>query len=162
MANADEAGWIEQTREGLARSLGFSDYPENKLAEPYLNYIENRYTGGTLEEYLTLFGNVVKYFTKVGPPQCNVRDFIDSLCNSMTEPLFVDTQEKEPRMELITDTVLYILGTWITALSYFIKVGGCRQIELAYLRWAITSLGTHQFFGKPFSQNQFFFLRQST
>jgi hypothetical protein len=38
------------------------------------------------------------------------------------------------RKELVTDTVLYIIGVWVAMLSYFVKLpSGHRQVEIAYL-----------------------------
>lgn len=133
----------------LAHELGFTEYPKTNSADPYLNYIENRlFEDGSLAEYLDLFTKVVKHFqdsaraqgTAPTPQQPPVLDpnsihaYIDVLCASSTEPLFAKSAEGSvERKELVTDTVLYILGVWVSMLSYFVTLpGGYRQIQLAY------------------------------
>jgi hypothetical protein len=122
----------QQLRKELAFSLGFSTYPKSKLAEPYLNYIENRHSSlGTLDEYLFLFRKVVEIFSGVNASSVSIACYLDQLCDS-PEPLFEHIKGNASRKEVVEDTVLYIIGVWLIALSYFTKWGGHRQIELAY------------------------------
>lgn len=149
---------IPQLRLNLALALGFSEHQAGTLAGPYLNYIENRHTGdGSLDEFLRLFIKVVLHFqegtaasatekaasTQSAPNANGVQAYIDYLCNSSNEYYFADTRENSAlREELVTDTVLYILGVWVAMLSYFVQLpGGYRQIQLAYFLKSGTQLG---------------------
>jgi len=141
---------IPQLRRDLAGALGFTEYQATTLAEPYLNYIENRHTGdGSMEAFLRLFIQVLQHFqdnesekddssrsssTSANQSANGIQTFIDSVSKSATEPYFVHTTAGSTlRMELVTDTILYILGIWVAMLSYFVKLpAGYRQIELAY------------------------------
>jgi hypothetical protein len=140
---------IPQLRHDLALALGFSEHQAETLAEPYLNYIENRHTGdGALDGFLRLFIKVVLHFqeettatatekatgTKSSPTINSVQAFIDHLCQYSDGDYFANTKESSNlRKELVTDTVLYILGVWVAMLSYFVQLpGGYRQIQRAY------------------------------
>lgn len=147
-------------RIALAHSLGFTDYPTNSIAAPYLNYIENRRRGlGTLDDYLDLFRRVVQHFQEpaqiprqqntsslsptlqtafasqtqsVYPP--NIRTFISTLSLSATEPLFASAPLASTlRDEFVADTVMYMLGVWTMMLGCFVQLpGGHREVEIAY------------------------------
>jgi hypothetical protein len=149
MVATNEESLVNPLRIAMAHELGFSDYPDSSLADPYLNYIENRYTGdGSLDDYLTIFIQVIQHFQNTqtppgtptqtqqppAPHPNTIHAFIGTLCASNSEALFAHTdQESALRKELVTDTVLYILGVWVGMLSYFVKLpGGLRQVELAY------------------------------
>src|SRR5690242_8729231 len=57
---------LDQLRGTLAHELGFSRHPNEQLATPYLNYIENRPVGdSSLENYLAVFLRVVKQLNNV-------------------------------------------------------------------------------------------------
>jgi len=119
-------------RMSLAHSLGFPDSPKDSLAEPYLNYIENcHHDPDTLQEYLELFSKVVRAFSTNNGPQTTIQACINDTF-AANDALFEEIKAEGPRREIITDTVLNILGVWITARSYFIKSGGYRQVELAF------------------------------
>ncbi|RDW57212.1 hypothetical protein BP5796_12662 [Coleophoma crateriformis] len=122
-----------QLREALAHSLGFPDYPANPMPEPYLNYIENRHMMnlGTVEAYLQLFRKVVDDFSQGNCAPVTLCAYTDAICNSR-EQIFEGTQDPIARRELVTDTILSIIGVWVTAGSYFVKSGGYRPVELAY------------------------------
>ena len=123
---------VGNVREALAQSLGFHDFPDNDLAEPYLNYIENQHHNSeTLQEYLSLFTKVVREFSTTIGSKATIQTCINEVFDSQ-DALFEETKAEGPRRELITDIILDIIGVWITARSYFIKSGGYRQIELAY------------------------------
>jgi hypothetical protein len=112
--------------------LGFHDYPDNSLAEPYLNYIANKHhNSDTLQEYLDLFTKVVREFSTSKSFGTTIQACINKNFDSH-DALFEETKAEAPRRELVTDTVLNIIGVWITARSYFIKSGGYRQVELVY------------------------------
>ncbi|KAH8725784.1 hypothetical protein GQ44DRAFT_680494 [Phaeosphaeriaceae sp. PMI808] len=125
----------------LAHTLGFPDYPTTATAEPYLNYITNRFVGrGTLEWYLRLVIHVIHHFqadeAPVAPPLIkSIRRLLDTLATSSND-YFTDTKPgSQTRREDVEDTVLYIIGAWTLLLSSFVHlpvVGGARKITLAY------------------------------
>jgi hypothetical protein len=159
---------LDQLRINLAHDLGFADYPESDVAGPFLNYIENRYIGGpkSLEDYLNLFRNVVNHFVKAHLPQPSqppssgsghatsktaldsdsIQAYITTLSGSNSEPIFTDTRPgTDLREELVTDTVLYVIGVWTAMLSCFVKLpSGYRQVELAYCIKQGKQVGTGQ------------------
>jgi len=119
-------------RKALAQSLGFHDFLDNSVAEPYLNYIENQHhDSDTLQEYLDIFTKVVREFSNTIGSGAPIQTCINKIIDSQ-DALFEETKAEGPRRELITDTILNIIGVWITARSYFVKSGGYRQVELAY------------------------------
>jgi hypothetical protein len=121
-----------EVRIALSHSLGFLDYPESCMADPFLNYIENQHhNSDTLQEYLELFSKVVQDFSTNNGPKMSIQTYINDIFDE-NDALFDETKAEGPRRELITDTILNILGVWITARSYFIKSAGYRQVELAF------------------------------
>jgi hypothetical protein len=124
----------------LAQALGFPDYPTTATAEPYLNYVANRYVGrGTLEGYLRLFIHVVQYFETEDQDTPSkfksIKGLLDALATSSNE-YFSDTKVgSQTRRDDVEDTILYIIGTWTMLLSSFVHLpvaGGARKITLAY------------------------------
>jgi hypothetical protein len=124
----------------LAHALGFSDYPTDATAKPYLNYIANRYIGrSTREGYLKLVIHVVQYFN-VGEedelaPAKSIQGLLDRLTTSSNDH-FLDTTAGSPtRHDDVEDTILYVVGVWTMLLSSFVHLpvaGGARKIALAY------------------------------
>ncbi|KAF2825696.1 hypothetical protein CC86DRAFT_456116 [Ophiobolus disseminans] len=130
----------DDSRIDLAYALGFPNYPTNPTAEPYLNYITNRYIGrGTVEGYLKLVVHVVQHFQVVDNdkslPVKSIQSLLDRLCTSTNE-YFVDTNAgSQTRRDDVEDTVMYIIGVWTLLLSSFVHLpfaGGARKIALAY------------------------------
>jgi hypothetical protein len=130
----------EDIRTELAHALGFPDYPTSATAEPYLNYIANRYVGrGTLEGYLRLIIHVVEYFKLEDNddtlPAESIQGLLNTLCASSHE-YFSDTKAgSQTRRDDVEDTILYIIGTWTLLVSSFIHLpvaGGARKVALAY------------------------------
>ncbi|KAF2797367.1 hypothetical protein K505DRAFT_372529 [Melanomma pulvis-pyrius CBS 109.77] len=124
-------------RIALAHAIGFTGYPSNVTAEPYLNYISNRHIGrGTLEEYLHLFLRVVEHFKQDGSPTASdsIQALLDTLVTSANEDLFSDTKAgSKTRKEDVEDTVMYILGIWTMLLSSFVQLpNGIRKVVTAY------------------------------
>jgi hypothetical protein len=130
----------EDIRTELAHVLGFPDYPASAIAEPYLNYIANRYIGrGTLEGYLKLVIHVVEYFKLDGIEDTLPAKSILGLLNTLgasSHDYFSDTKAgSQTRRDDVEDTILYIIGTWTLLVSSFIHLpvaGGARKIALAY------------------------------
>ncbi|KAF2024787.1 hypothetical protein EK21DRAFT_104412 [Setomelanomma holmii] len=130
----------DSLRTELAHILGFPEYPASTAAEPYLNYITNRYVGrGTLEDYLRLVIDTVQHLSDDGQNtkrQGNsIQGLLDTLAGS-TSDYFSDTDPGSPaRRGDVEDTIMYIIGTWTVLLSSFMHlpvVGGVRKIVLAY------------------------------
>jgi hypothetical protein len=130
----------DDMRTELAHALGFPEYPTSTIAEPYLNYIANRYVGrGTLEGYLKLVIHVIEYFKAEGDEDAlsarYIQELLDSLATSSDE-YFSDTKAgSQTRHDDVEDTILYIIGTWTLLVSSFVHLpvaGGARKIALAY------------------------------
>ncbi|ORY08583.1 hypothetical protein BCR34DRAFT_626161 [Clohesyomyces aquaticus] len=130
----------------LAHALGFSDYPHNSTASPYLNYILNQHVARTTQdEYLLLFRRIITYFEhpavsedgKDGskPEGPSIQSLLDELTSSKGEGVFEDTPAgSKVRREDVDDTVLYILGVWTMMLSSFVRLpNGIRKIAVAYM-----------------------------
>jgi hypothetical protein len=124
----------------LAHALGFSDYPTNATAKPYLNYIANRYIGrGTRQSYLKLVIYVVQYFNVEDQdelaPARSIQGLLDTLTTTSNDH-FLDVKVGSPtRREDVEDTILYVVGVWTMLLSSFVHLpvaGGARKIALAY------------------------------
>ena len=125
----------------LDHSLGFTEYPENHRAEPYLVYIESHcFSRARLEEYIRLFIQVVEHFKAVDNPDGNyatksITPLLDELSRS-GDAYFMETQaESQERRDHVEDTVLYIIGVWTMMLSSFVIVpvaGGIRKVTMAY------------------------------
>jgi hypothetical protein len=130
----------DSLRVDLAHTLGFPDYPGDASAEPYLNYITNRFVGrGTPEEYLRLVIDIIQYVRDDSKNAAPVAKSIQGLLNSLigvSNEYFSDTKAgSQTRRDDVEDTVMYILGTWTLLLSSFIHLpvaGGARKIVLAY------------------------------
>jgi hypothetical protein len=138
----------------LAHALGFPDYPTCTTAEPYLNYITNRYIGrGTLEGYLKLAIHVVQYFEVVDPAK-SIQELLDTLTTSSND-YFSDTKVgSQTRHEDVEDTVLYVIGVWTMLLSSFVHLpvaGGARKIALAYSIRAQENIGPSAY--EPYEEN---------
>jgi hypothetical protein len=124
--------------------VGFPDYPATRTAEPYLNYVSNRYIGrGTLHEYLALFVRVIEHFNGSGTTSNDpmrlgsahsVQTLLDQLAAEEDEVLFADTTAgSAARKEDVEDTVMYILGGWCMMLSSFVQLpNGLRKVTAAY------------------------------
>jgi hypothetical protein len=130
----------DNLRIDLAHAIGFPDYPTTATAEPYLNYITNRFIGrGTLEGYLKLVMHVVRHFQtgedEPSMPEKSIQGLIDSLATS-SDDYFSDTKAgSQTRRDDVEDTVLYIIGVWSLLLSSFVHLpfaGGARKVALAY------------------------------
>jgi hypothetical protein len=129
----------DSIRTDLAHALGFPEYPTT-AAEPYLNYIANRYIGrGTLEGYMKLVIHIVEHFKPEdddSAPGKSIQGLLDTLATS-SNGYFPDTKTgSQTRREDVEDTVLYIIGTWSLLLSSFVHLplaGGARKIALAYI-----------------------------
>jgi hypothetical protein len=124
----------------LAHALGFPSYPTTTEADPYLNYITNRYIGrGTLEGYLKLVIHVARHFQtdddEKSLPGTSIQGLVESLTASSNEH-FLDTESgSQTRRDDVEDTILYIVGVWSLMLSSFVHLpfaGGARKITLAY------------------------------
>jgi len=124
----------------LAHALGFPSYPTTTEADPYLNYITNRYIGrGTLEGYLKLVIHVAQHFQveddEKSLPGKSIQGLVESRTASSNEH-FIDTKAgSQTRRDDVEDTVLYIIGVWSLMLSSFVHLpfaGGVRKIALAY------------------------------
>jgi hypothetical protein len=130
----------DSIRIDLAHALGFPEYPTTTAAEPYLNYIANRYIGrGTLEGYMKLVIHIVEHFKPEdddSAPVKSIQGLLDTLATS-SNVYFPDTKTgSQTRREDVEDTVLYIIGTWSLLLSSFVHLplaGGARKIALAYI-----------------------------
>jgi hypothetical protein len=130
----------DSIRIDLAHALGFPEYPTIATAEPYLNYIANRYVGrGTLEGYIKLVIHIVEYFKPEDDDAVagkSIQGLLDTLATSSND-YFPDTKTgSQTRREDVEDTVLYIIGTWTLLLSSFVHLpvaGGARKIALAYI-----------------------------
>ncbi|KAI8931934.1 hypothetical protein NX059_010835 [Plenodomus lindquistii] len=116
----------------LAHSLGFSNYPADTVAEPYLNYITNCHVDrGSPEEYTRLFIRVVQYF------QAKPVEKDGSLVPRTIDGLLVDLAASglgKGHADL-QDMALYIIGVWTMMLSSFVHVpvaGGLRKVTIAY------------------------------
>jgi hypothetical protein len=142
----------EDTRTELAHALGFPEYPTSTIAEPYLNYIANRYVGrGTLEGYLKLVIHVIEYFkldsNEDALPAKDIQGLLNTLGASSHE-YFSDTKAgSQTRRDDVEDTILYIIGTWTLLVSSFIHLpvaGGARKIVLAYSIRAQENLSASQ------------------
>src|SRR4051794_13733132 len=104
---------LADSRVRLAHSLGFRDYPSSKIAQPYLNYIENHHTGDqeSLQHYLESFQSLVKSCTK--EPAQKIQAYIDELHNDPVGQL------KCAGHDQLTDQVMILLGIWLMSLEYF-------------------------------------------
>jgi hypothetical protein len=125
-------------RTRLAHALGFSDYPANTTAVPYLNYILKQYTGNDMEDYIELFIEVLEYFrtgaSANGTPTVHtIQTLIDKFALSGFRDVFADTVAGDPRRrEHVEDTVMCIVGTWSTMLSSFQHKNRSRKVVAAY------------------------------
>lgn len=143
---------IQNVRIKLAQDLGYSEYPNDKSADPYLDYIISESPGPRPdEEFLRLFSRIVTYFsgslgTSSGTSSpststssiasTNARTLkacIDELCSSQ-ELYFSDTKSDfETRSKHVRDSVFLILGLWTAMKSNFVSLRGQRrQIILSY------------------------------
>lgn len=141
----------QDPREKLAHDLGFSIYPKDMSADPFLDYIISESPGPrSEEEFLSLVSWIVTYFTK--PSQINPAvntsqgTFSPSISNTQTLESCIkelcDSQElyfsdmmfnTDIRKEYIKDVVLLILGLWTAMKSNFVSLrGGHRPVFLAY------------------------------
>lgn len=115
----------------LAHTLGFTDYPKDKTAEPYLSYILKQHAGSEGEgDYVELFVEVVKHFQTTAPI-ATVQSVIDNLVLTGFRGFFATTAVGNGR-ELVEDAVMCILGTWATMLSSFQNKRQCRKVVAAY------------------------------
>jgi hypothetical protein len=123
----------------LAHALGFSDYPTNTTAVPYLNYILEQYAGSeTMEDYIGLFIQVLEHFrtgasANATPTVHTVQTLVDKFALSGFRDVFADTVAGDPRRkEHVEDTVMCIIGTWTTMLSSFQHKNRSRKVVAAY------------------------------
>jgi hypothetical protein len=122
-------------RVDLAHTLGFPNYPIDTTAEPYLNYLTNRYIGGnTLEAYIRLLKETIGYFDVV-PTDHNVASTPRTIQGLLDVLSTTDTESFGHTKTDIEDTMLYAIGTWTMLLSSFVLLpmaGGIRKVTLAY------------------------------
>jgi len=130
-------------RTRLAHALGFSEYPTNSTAEPYLNYILKQYAGSqTIEDYIELFIEVLEHFrpgavAKGAPAAPTVQTLIEKFASTGFRDVFADTVAGDPRRkEHVEDTVMCIIGTWTTMLSSFQHKNRSRRVVAAYSLFA--------------------------
>lgn len=123
----------------LAHALGFTDYPEDKTAEPYLSYILKQHAGSEGEEdYVELFVKIVKHFQTTANGTmtvATVQSIIDELFLTGFRGFFANTAVGDGK-ELVEDAVVCILGTWATMLSSFQNKRQCRKVVAAYCIFA--------------------------
>jgi hypothetical protein len=133
-------------RARLAHAFGFTDYPTNTTAVPYLNYVLKQYAGSeTIEDYIELFVEVIAYFQSSAsvngiPTAPTVQSLIDKFTLSGFRDVFVDTVAGDPRRkEHVEDKVMCIVGTWTTMLSSFRNKNRSRNVIAAYSIFADAS-----------------------
>lgn len=130
----------------LAHAFGFSDYPTNTTAVPYLDYILRQYAGSeTLEDYIELFIEVLEHFRPGASANGisrapTVQTLIDRFTLSGFRDVFTDTVAGGPRRkEHVEDKVMCIIGTWTTMLSSFRNKNRSRNVVAAYSIFANAS-----------------------
>ncbi|KAI5374358.1 hypothetical protein J4E82_006928 [Alternaria postmessia] len=130
-----------QTR--LAHALGFTKYPKDTTAVPYLNYILKRHTGTESKEaYIELFVKIIEHFQSAAPANGTATDAtVQSLVNELTQAgfgtFFAGTAAGDVRRkEIAEDTVMLMLGTWATMYSSFQHKRQRRKVVAAYRMFA--------------------------
>ncbi|KAH7377263.1 hypothetical protein BKA66DRAFT_443302 [Pyrenochaeta sp. MPI-SDFR-AT-0127] len=133
-----------KSRYDLAIALGYAVKLGEACETPHIKDILSHWPGkGTLDEYVQLFIKIVEYFTRGKDCQSltrrhikpiTVKHCIDELVNDATQDYFRDVPPgTETRRDVITDTVLLVLGSWVLMRSYFtLQRGEPRRILLAY------------------------------
>ncbi|KAJ4330287.1 hypothetical protein N0V87_010132 [Didymella glomerata] len=136
------------TRTTLARALGFTDYPKDTTAVPYLNYILKRHTGTESKEaYIELFVKIIEHFQSAAPANGTATDAtVQSLVNELVQDgfgtFFAGTAAGDVRRkEIALDTVMLMLGTWATMYSSFQHKRQRRKVVAAYLIETLESVG---------------------
>lgn len=121
----------------LAHALGFDDYPRITTPDPYLDYILQQHADEeTLVDYIELFIKVIMYFGS-GTAAPTIRTIVNELSLSGFRDVFADTVAGNlKRKKHVEDTVMCILGTWVTMLSSFQERNSSRKITAAFTIFA--------------------------
>jgi hypothetical protein len=120
------------------QELGVHKLPPGWSRTAYLDYIESWKVGRySLSDYLTLFLDMVRFFKKTPPHECEqprmIQSYMDLLSASPASDFYNNTKpNSERRRELVKERVLFMLGIWTAMLSYFVPQPRYRPIEQAY------------------------------